>query len=308
MVGRKSKTDALRGLLPASAKTMGSGHGQAFLVADLSPKAEGPTLYIDYELQTCNMPKWHENCGTGPNVSRTVDLLAHGLQPWSRRRVGNLLCGRAIAPLCDTLCYFAGDCGGLRAVAAMLAELMTEVGAVDVPPLCLPRVVVVVETMSTQFNPHLTELRLMAELSDRLAGDNQDVAALVRRHFHSIRVVGSSKRAAARAKWSSLRKTLHHIRHDVSVARASHGLDFQRDHLFAISTRLFDHYCNRRAVPFSIAKASRPAGFMVGDLVKHLEELITLLPVEVWMWHLVVPLLSCSILLTSYPPGSHRGS
>lgn len=307
MIGRKSKTDALRGLLPASYKIIASGHGQAFLAADLSPKAEGPMLYIDYELQTCDLPKWHDACGTGSSVSRTVDLLAHGPQPWSRRRVGNLLCGRAIAPLCDTLCYFASDCGGLRTVAAMIAELMSEDATVDAPLQCLPRVVVVVDTMSTQFNSHLTELRFMAELGDRL-DNSQDIDAHVRRHFHSIHVVGSSKRAAARSKWSPLRKRLLAIKCEISAARALHGLDFRRDHLFAMTTRLIDHFCSKRPAPFSIAEASRPAGFMVDDLAKHLEELITLIPVDVWLWHLVVPLLSCSILLSSYPPGSHRKS
>ena len=32
------------------------------------------------------------------------------------------------------------------------------------------------------------------------------------------------------------------------------------------------------------------------------------MPVEVWLWHLVVPLLSSAIIMASYPPGSDRKS
>lgn len=305
LVGKRSKTEALRGLLANGQKTLASGHGQAFLFSDSTPKGEGSALYLDYELQSCDMPRWHDACGVGPSQSHTIDLLAHRSQFWSRRRVGNMLCGRVIAPLCDTICYFSADFGGIRNVAASIAELMAEDATVELPQACMPRVIVVVDTMSRHFDPHLAELRLMNEIGERLP-DGQDVNSRLPMYYHSIRVIGSSKRVGPRERWSQLRKRIWAIKRDVLMARTTYGLDFSRNHLFAVLTKLFTHYGKQRPEAFSFVKASRPLGFTVENLSVHLEETITMIPVQVWLWHLIVPLLSSAILMASYPPGSHR--
>ena len=268
MVGKRAKTEAMRGLISSPHKLVASGHGQAFLLADIAPKAEGPIVYLDYELQSCDLPKWQDGRGNGSRISRTVDLLANGSQPWSRRRVGDIFCGRAIAPLCDTICYFAADLGGLRVVASLLAEIISEDAAVDLPQACLPRVVVVVDTMSKHFDSNLTELRLLDELSERLS-TGQDVASRLQMHFHSLRVVGSSKRAGPRERWSQLRRRICAIKRDMLTARTLYGLGFQRDHLFAIGTKLFDHHSRDSSGPFSFVTASRSRGFSNDHRIDH---------------------------------------
>ena len=41
------------------------------------------------------------------------------------------------------------------------------------------------------------------------------------------------------------------------------------------------------------------------EFQKHLQELISKMPSQAWLWHFVVPLTASALLLTSYTPGSH---
>lgn len=309
MVSRRMKSELLRNLITGPSRSLLScGHAQAYLWQDTSSKSELPAIYVDYELQSNDPARLGRPVGTGPSVRRTIDLLSHRCEHWSRKSVGNLLCGCAIAPLCDTLCYFASDLGGIRPVATLLAEQLCHATPAEMPRSALPRVLVVVETSSSTFDPYVTESRITDMINTLLHArkntEEWDTDAELRKHFHDIRVLGVAKRARSNDKFAHLRKRLTSIRREVSVAKSACGLRFERGHFQALVGRLLDHFHAGRTTPFSFVAATRPKGFCSDEFSMHFRELLSLIPAEVWLWHLVVPLVSSSILLASYPPGA----
>jgi hypothetical protein len=313
MIGRKTKSELLHGLVERGSKDMMPRmHGQAYLYADKSSKTEAPTIYVDYELQSWDHAQPNELAGVGLPQKHTIDLFAQSEEAWSRRRVGNMICGRGIAPLCDTLCYFSMDLGGIRAVAASLAEHMSQKPSTDIPFSALPRVLVVVETMARNFDSHATEARVLAvteEIWRRSAPDARDsFTTRLRSHYYDVRVIGLAKRTKPQQKCAQLRKRLLCIRREVHLSRVASGLRYKRDHMFAFASKLIESVISVHAEPFSFVTASRPSRFCSIGLASHIEDLISLIPSEIWLCHLVVPLLSSSLILATYPPGSHGKS
>ena len=134
MIGKKTKSELNEGLVEGGSRDrMPRLHGQVYLYTDKSSRTDVPAVYVDYELQSWDHAQSSEHSGVGVPQKHTIDLFAQGEEAWSRRRVGNMICGRGIAPLCDTLCYFSMDIGGIRAVAASLAEHISQKPSADTP-------------------------------------------------------------------------------------------------------------------------------------------------------------------------------
>lgn len=310
MIGKKLKSDMLSLLIDKPIKNrLPRAHGQAYLYTDRSARTDTPTIYVDYELQSWDTLQSNENRGNSLPQRHVLDLFTQDEERWSRRRVGNLICGRNIAPLCDTLCYFAMDLGGIRPVAVALAEHLLRDPSTEVPFSSLPRVLVVVETIARHFDAHATEARILETMESiwqksSLATDESFTSRL-RSHYFDVRVIGILKRSKPHQKSVQLRKRLLAIKREVHISRTIAGLRFRRDHIFAFASQLLGStipYCSK---PFSLVEASRPAGLHLDDLTLHLKNLIELIPSEIWLCHLVVPLLSSCLILATYPPGSH---
>lgn len=310
MIGKKTKSEVLGGLADKISKdSIPRLHGQAYLYTDRSNKTDAPTVYVDYEFQSWDHAQPNEWSGFGTPQKHAIDLLAQSGEAWPRRRVGNMICGRGIAPLCDTLCYFSMDLGGIRAVAASLAEHLLFKPSPEIPFSALPRVLVVVETMARSFDSHATEARILAiteEIWRRSSPDaSEGFTTALRAHYYDVRVIGLAKRNKPHQKSAQLRKRLLRIKREVHLSRLVAGLRFKRDHLFVLASKLIENVNPVNADPLSFVVESRPSGFCSRGLAGHIEDLISLIPSEIWLCHLVVPLLSSSLILASYPPGSH---
>ncbi|KAK6428380.1 hypothetical protein LTR95_015477 [Oleoguttula sp. CCFEE 5521] len=234
--------------------------------------------------------------------------MAHGLEPLTRRKIANELCGRSILPLCDTLCYFAGDLGGLKGVASLIAEQIAHQPASVMTFAALPRVLVVFESAARHFDSHSIEaklLQLVRDVTDEACGVDDKVDERLKLHFHEVRVFGLRKRASAKDRCAQIRRRLCSIKQSALSARRASGLQFRHEHALALSSRLLNHYQHDRRSMFSYAAATRPEGFSLEAVITHVRELLSLLPSEAYLWHLVVPLLSSAILLSAFPPGSH---
>ena len=310
LIGKKTKSELLRELVEGGSRDrMARLHGQVYLYADKSSKTDAPAIYVDYELQSWDHAQASEHTGVGVPQKHTIDLFAQGEEVWSRRRVGNMICGRGIGPLCDTLCYFSMDIGGIRAVAASLAEHISQKPSTDTPLSALPRVLVVVETTARNFDSHATEARILAlieEIWRRSSPDAVDsFTSRLRAHYYDVRVIGLAKRNRPQQRSVQLRKRLQRITREVHLSRAACGLRYKKDHVFVFASKLIASAFSLHAKPFSFIAASRPSRFCSSALASHIEELISLIPSEIWLCHLVVPLLSSSLILATYPPGSH---
>lgn len=310
MIGKKTKSEILNGLAERPTKDpIPRLHGQAYLYTDRSSKTDAPNVYVDYELQSWDHAQPNEISGLGLPQRHTIDLLAQSGETWSRRRVGNMICGLGITPLCDTVCYFSMDLGGIRAVAASIAEHLLFTPSAEIPFSALPRVLVVVETMARSFDAHATEARILAmteEIWRRSSSDTCDgFASRLRAHYYDIRVIGLAKRNKPHQRCTQLRKRLNCIKREVQLSRLLAGFRYKRDHLFVFASKLIESVNPLHAEAFSFISTSRPSGFCSSGLASHLEDLISLVPSEIWLCHLVVPLLSSGLILATYPPGSH---
>lgn len=316
LIGRKAKSTMLRQILPdIHPDCFATPHGQAFMWHDTEDAGQ---ILVDFELHnydkgTPMVPTINEVI-----VTRNIDCTTLSEQSYTRRQFGNLFSGRALAPMCHTLCYFASDLGGLRGVATLLATQMLQPSASNLPTDCLPRVLIVIDTAARNFSPGAVVSSIMEAIAHLLkslphgnsseTGDitDDDVSSLVKRHFYEIQVIGLLRSASLIEKGLLLRERLSDLSQQNAVARNLHGLCFKRDHFFTMMDRLLDHFVVSWTQPFSFVKSSRPIGFTLEELLFHLQEVFSLLPAEVWMGHFLCPLLASTILLANYPPGSHR--
>ncbi|KAK6436023.1 hypothetical protein LTR95_007787 [Oleoguttula sp. CCFEE 5521] len=285
MVGRRSKSDLLRQFLGVDPRgILLGGHGQAYLwQANLSKDIS--TVFVDYELQAWDTGKIFLQRNTRPTTKRTIDLMAHGLEPLTRRRIANELCGRSILPLCDTLCYFASDLGGLKGVASLIAEQIVHQPASVMTFAALPRILVVFESAARHFDSHSIEsklLQLVRDITVQACGVDDKVDERLKLHFHEVRVLGLRKRASAKDRCNQLRKRLCSIKQGALFARRVSGLQFRHEHALALSSRLLDHYQHDRRSVFSYAAATRPEGSSLETLSTHIRELLSLLPSEAY--------------------------
>ncbi|KAK4982612.1 hypothetical protein LTR50_007667 [Elasticomyces elasticus] len=312
LVGRRTKSEILRHFLRgADADCLPQNHGQAYLWYDRRSKhGENPTVYVDCELQTYDRSQCKGSNGRGPDTTRTMDWAVSSPRLFTRRKMGNLLCARVIAPLSAAVCYFASDLGGMRAVATLLAEQGVEKPPSDLPETVLPHVLVVVETASQDFDATVTESEFVESVVEimrsleryRREGDVRDALGL---HFKQVRVIGLRRGTDVKSRATALRMRIVTVSKEASVARAACRLSLRLSHVQGLVGSLLDQFCRDHATPFSFVRASRPMGFTTQDFAAHLRELMDRVPLEISLWHLVAPLVASSMLLANYPPGAH---
>jgi len=305
LIGRRTKSGMLQQFLRGTDDgVLSQPHGQVLFWPDPS---ENDIVYVDCELHS-------SECTTVPSGAvscYTADWHGSTDGPFTRRRIGNLFASRAIGPLCNVVCYFASDMGGIRAVASLLASQLLDVAPTDLPYECLPRILVVVETSSQRFDEHVCENSVLEMISDvfRARGEkttDPDVKNRIRSHFNQVRVIGVKTPNNARERSQIVRRRLMCMTRECTAQRREHGMQFCRDHVRAFGGKMLEHFCSGYKRQFSFVASSRPLNFSTNDFRSHLEELFSLLPSEAWVWHLVCPLLASAIVLACYPPGSHR--
>ena len=317
LVGRKAKSAMLRHLLPDIHRDcFADPHGQAFLWRDAENEGH---IFIDFELHNYDKATLAMSNRLDAVTTRTVDWMTLSGRSHTRREFGTLLSGRALAPMCQVLCYFASDLGGLRGVATLLAAQILPQPASDLPRRCLPRVLIVVDTAARAFDPSAVRSatvdaidQILRERENKGVGEadrdatGDAIESRIQGHFYDIHVIGLPRSIPPVERAVQLRARLSILSRENIAARKAHGMCLQRDHFFAMVGGLLDHFLISWTEPFSFVKASRPADFTLDELPFHLKEIISLLPAQVWLNYLVCPLLASAIRLANYPPGSHR--
>lgn len=312
MIGKKVKSEVLSQFVRKSDNGfLANGHGQVYLWPD--PATVGtptPRVYVDFELQAYVPPHCDATPGIGPEVSRLINWLEQKPAPLNRMKINNLLSSRVLGSVSDVVCYFASDFGGMRAVAALLAEQIQQESASNLPADCLPSVLVVADTTSPSYDSQIEENKLMESIAQILRKSNkpdpiEDVQAMIRGHFHQVRIVGIRKGDDSQSRARVVRRRLTAMCKRSLAFRAKAALLFSFPHIIAIFSNLLDHFCSNNTRPFCFIKASRASGMCLNEFSDHLRELWNLTPSEAWFWHLVCPLLSSCIVLAGYPPHSH---
>ncbi len=307
VVGRRAKSDFLRqNLQSIDGGVLAEPHGQVFLWPD---PTQHDTLFIDYEFHHPDNPASPD----GPCVTRVADWHGSTDGPFTRRRVGNLILGQALGPVCHVICYFAADVGAIRPLASLLAANIMRSPTTDLSSECLPQLLIVVETTSMTFDEHACETSLLEMIFCILRSrqeDENDVTtrAHLNRCFSHLRVVGIRSPNNTRARSRQIRTRLMSMARECRLMRSQNGVLFSADHVRVFAGKLLDHFCTRSDQQFSFISSSRALDFTLHDFRTHLDELLSSLPSQIWIWHVFIPLMSSAIVLACYPPGSHSKS
>ena len=305
LIGCRAKANILRHWLQSNTCFLANPHGHMYAWSDRMLSQD--VVYLDFELHTHGKARQLYVKSQAPPKIRSVDWLQSPHGPLTRRRVGNLIAGRALGPVCCTMCYFASDLGGIRGVAALIAALVKEQPASDLPFECLPRALVVVESASSQLDCTTAKSELLCDLADLMTGSIDTADSLnqqIEQHFYCIDVLCVQRRNA-HTRTEMVRNRFVDLIRGWRAARLSSGLLFRRDHVYELAGKLLSHFCLHPATAFSFASSSRPEGLNLQFFSHHIREAIAIVPAEAWLWHFVCPLLASAILLANYPPDSH---
>jgi len=308
MEGRRTKSEVLGPWVqPLSKAHLLDHHGQVVLRSDWATrKTAQPLIFVDFELQNYDIAQWRKPCGSGPELTTTICPPKDLSPPFARRRLCNLLGGRAIGPLCATICLFTSDLGGMRATAALVAEQAAEKTPSDLPPSCRPALLIVVDTVSKSYSSSAAEVNFSKTVSQILHDQYSFSEEMVmEKLFSGTRVVSLRRDSSPRDRSYTVRAALQDLTNQTVLARRTSGTLFHRDHTVAFSERLLEQYASPPMETFSFAGCSRAEGLNVEELSYHFQQLVDILPSEIWLWHLGVPLLSSAIIFSCYPPGSH---
>lgn len=307
LVGRSVKSELLQYLISGVDKTrFCSGHGHVHLWQN----HPNNIVWVDYELHSRNPKSWEATLNIGPVQTRMVDWASSGLNPWTRRRIANILCAHAIAPISNILVYFASDLGGARSVARLLAEQAMERPAFTPFEGRIPYTLVVFETVSQEFDEAAAREALVQHACSVLQNvmqsvSEQDAQQRMDLHFRKIDVLGLRVDAGKRERSNTFHHRITELNEKIGHFRREYKLLFSPFHLQEFAGLLLDHVCTNHAQAFSFIHASRPTGFSMDTFPAHVEDLLCHLASDDSFWRIAVPLLASTLILASYPPRAH---
>lgn len=303
-IGKHEKTHVLRHLL-LSDKNLDIPHGQVYLWSDpITRSTKTPTIFIDCELHSSSSTQWQQPVSyLTPKLSTRISWLSYGDQA----SVRTYFTTNVLFPISSILYYFAADLGGTTNVIDLLVQQLA------VLPLCpefiLPTTVIITDDfedlllhdVSIKFNQMLVKaFRLVAT-----SHNESEAKAIIKSRFGTLQAM-SSGNANRFARANAIRAHMQSSLDDFVKLRRGRRYLFSFSHLQAFSTTLLSRFCSDQTTAFSFIQASRPAGFDASQLVTHLQDVLGIMPSEAWLWHFVAPMLASCLLVSLYPPDSHR--
>jgi hypothetical protein len=282
-------------------------HKDVFLWS--SPKMRGEGGYAPLVIIDCGIQNSHSQ----PPPS-SICVSSRPKHIWSMPRIENFsaaLCGHIFSPFSGVLCCFVSDLGGPRGVAKWLAALATAPKTVDLA--AVPRVLLVLETKSDTFDERIAADKAADLLSEAMQRVNKysnlsDVQRKIQSCFRSVEVLGlqSWKSSAMHAK--ALKRRLISMSDASTRERASTLTQFTYSHFLVLTEQLLHYRSTEAPGLFRFAHASRVTGFSTLLLEPCLADFLHQLPMQSWLWHFAAPIIASALLLSSYPPHSHRKS
>ncbi|KAF2194727.1 FabD/lysophospholipase-like protein [Zopfia rhizophila CBS 207.26] len=302
LVGRKAKALFLSHILGRPHDTkLTDYHNQIRLLCDpKSSRDDNPLLYVDCEIQNQRPSSYFSQPAKNLGKSRPIEWM-HA-EDEAAQHFADILSTNVLNPLSNVVCYFASDLSGVQGVARILANQVIRPKAHNLPSSALPHVLVVVETSAKVFDHVGVEHKLRADIKSYANASNVDDD--LRMNFHSIQVIGMQKNWNDHVRSLALRKRLVSLAREVHWGRRTSRHLFSVSHMDALADRMLDRFCNDKS-SFNFLRASRPEKFTYRDLQAHLDEVLSLMPSQSWLWCFIVPLIASALFLASYPPGSH---
>lgn len=295
LVGKRSKSSLLDRLLGNGTAT--SPHRDIYLRT--SPQLthnSTPMVVLDCGIASAQ-----------PTIPGTVVLPPSSSTQWSlpiTRDITASFCSRILAPFTSVFCCFVTDLGGPRATAKWLARQMNATPTHDLG--ASPRLLLVMETSSDAFDESIAVNKAKALLLAAIqnGSKNRDLD-YINRHFSSIEVLGIQSRRSIAVRARKLKRRLQGMSDAAVYDRVASSAQFSLSHFVTLTKRALDHWSSHGSAPFRFSLASRPLGFTNESFDHCLQDFLSQLPSQAWLWHFAAPLVASSLVLASYPPHAH---
>jgi hypothetical protein len=308
-IGKREKSNVLREILQGDNQYPQLPHGQVYLWPDPETRLTAtPTIFVDCELHSSNSAQQKDPISyTTPELSRKIAWLLHGDQA----TICTYFTSNVLLPMSTVLYYFATDLGGKAEVAKLLANQLSTPLYTDIPQAVLPSIVIVADSeedngaVLQDTTNRFTELVVLALKTCQPPQTDSEARETIYKRFGSLQVVSpgqSNKFTRSKAIKEHIHETLYSA---IEMRRVNRHL-FTFNHFQAFSVVLLEKFCSEPTSKFSFIKASRPQGFHGDEFTTHLKTLLTIIPSEAWLWHFVTSMVASCLLLSLYPPDSHR--
>ena len=321
LIGGKSKTEAIRRLMPS----LNSPRDHKKIHLQLVPgntKARSPVLIADCELHNAQYRStaslvevaveqhalhWHRKA---PTEGLDTNTLAH------------LVYSKLISPFSTIICFFADDLGGTRVVADILASWLISLSnrSSDLPVSTYPRVLVL-KANDRAPNEERATLNFMKELAEEAKARNGSLAqrasgslandrfyALLRQQFGGLRVLalpGTKEPLQKQGNlWESLWTRILQGSQRIQNRRRKAQVAFSSTHFKAFFHLACAHFAGDIVAPFSFVKASRLANPVPQDFSSHITNFLAEVKPPL-IESFAIPFIASAMAIDSCPPEMH---
>jgi hypothetical protein len=293
-IGKREKNQILRSLEIEDAY---DNHGDVHI----SQHPISKTLILDGEIHNHMNDHWQlPSPNTGPGGFFKVGWMAPNT--FTSRDLGAMIYTRVLLPFVNTICIFAKDFGGIPGAAQFLAKMAESYIPHDLSDSIKPQVLLIVNTESTHPNIEKAQSKFLSNYQSCI----RDIE-FHREIFQDISILLLHQDAHIHQRKSLIESTLLQLNLDRAEFRQRQYTRFNLFHMKTLTSLLLEHLCERDT-PFSFIDQTRPVGFTTKDHSYHVETLLSMIPSDIWLCHLVVPLIASALILSTYPPGSHGKS
>jgi hypothetical protein len=303
-VGKTSKSKALRYLAtPLRSKRNGRHCGEVHLRLDAgaqSTQSCRPLLFADGPIPNIeNNVRDTDRCSDLEPASQNLQWVGDDLNVALYNIYATLL-----SPFTDVISLFLSDFGGLARIADFIALWLNTFSNQSLPPVCFPRLLIVIEDSTTTKPDKCWENRWKRDLARLL---RKKTARPINQAFSHISIhhLSANDRIRDEFRYLSLKDRLLNESDAIRAARIEQRMHFVGKHFNAFFDYAYNHFIHNTGKHFNFVKASRLSNPVSPDLKRHLLNFIKQFQTAEEINRFVLPVVASCILLDSFPPGMH---
>jgi hypothetical protein len=305
--GKASKSKALRYLAtPLRSKQNGRRCGEIHLRLDAgaqSTKSNRPLLFADGPIPNIeNNVRDTDPCLDLEPVSQNLPWVGDDLNVALLNIYANLL-----SPFTDIVCLFLSDFGGLASIADFIALWVNTFSNQSLPPVCYPRLLIIVEDTTTTKSDKCWESRWKTNLSRVLRKKTPTPLNQAFSHVGIHRLFANDQ-IHEEFHYLPLKDRLLNESDAIRATRIEQRMHFVGKHFNAFFNYAYNHFIQNTGEHFNFIKASRLSNPVSPDLKRHFLNFVKNFQAAKDINEFVLPVVASCIILDSFPPGMHGRS
>jgi len=303
-VGKSFKSKALRYLAtPLRSKRNGRHCGEIHLRLDAgaqSIQSRRPLLFADGPIPNIeNNVKDIEKCSDLEPVSQNLQWAGDDLNITLSNIYANLL-----SPFTDIVCLFLSDFCGLASIADFIALWLNSFRNRSLPPVCYPRLLIVVEDSNTTKSDKCWESRWKTKFTRLL---RRKTTRPINEAFSYVGIhhLFTNDQIREEFCYLPLKDRLLNESDAIRFSRIEQRLHFVGKHFNAFFDYAYNHFIQNTGNHFNFIKASRLSNPVSPHFKRHLLNFMKQFQSVEEINEFAVPVVASCILLDSFPPGMH---